>query len=100
MTLISATQQPLLFRHGDKRLLLQSKEIKKDAPNWIMENAYALKCKEKELIHFQIKKKLTEREQLLERCEELDIVVGDEIKIANMEQLIAQKEKELEDAKK
>ena len=100
MTLISATQQPLLFRHGDKRFLLKSKEIKKDAPDWIMENAYALKCKEEELIHFQVKKKLTEREKLLERCKELNIVVGDGITIANMEKLIADKEKELENAKK
>lgn len=100
MLVSNASVQQFLFKNSDERFILKGGLIAQKAPEWIMKNKQALRLREEGKISFEIKRKLTEREKLLGRCKELNIVVGDNVKIANMEKLIADKEKELEDAKK
>ena len=99
VTVSNASVQQYLFKNGDERFILKGGLIGQKAPDWIMQNKQALRLRKEEKISFEVKRKLTEEEQLRERCMELGIVIGDGTSIANMEKLIADKEKELEDAK-
>ena len=100
MYLVNLSVQKFLFSNGNERFTLDGREVAPNAPEWIMENHYALKLKKEEKISFEIKKKLTQREKLIERANELGLIFGDDIKVGNLEKMIEAKEKELKDDKK
>ena len=100
MYVVSLSNQKFLFSNGTERFTLDGREVAPNAPEWLMSNHYALKLKEQGKVAFEIKKKLTPREKLIERANKLGLIFGDDIKVGNLEKMIEAKEKELKDDKK
>jgi len=97
MYLVSLSNQTFLFKNDKEIFKLEGRAISPKAPDWIEKNHYALKLREEGKISFEIRKKLTYKEELQQKCKELGIEVGDKTKPAVMEKLILEKEQELED---
>lgn len=100
MLIINNSMQPRLLKNKNGELFkLGSREVAPNAPEWIMENSYALELREKEIISFQIvKKPKSKKEELMLRANTIGIVYGDDVTESSLEKMIEEKEKA--DAKK
>jgi hypothetical protein len=100
MLVMNNSTQPRLFKSNNQELFkLGSREVAPNAPEWMMENRYALELREKEIIGFQIvKKPKNKKEELMLRADTMGIIYGDNVTESALEKMIEEKEKT--DAKK
>jgi len=92
MKITNLSVQSFLFKDGKERFFLAGRAMFVEAPEWIANNRQANRLKKEEKVSFEKKIKITYKQKLLNRIEELGKQAGDGATINALEEILGKDE--------